>query len=178
MSLRSPFVSIRVKLYLSYFAAAVMVTAATGTYFYFNAHHWLARQLQREGIALRMEDNALVEIADWKRAQAVAESFQVFRGEKKFHALAARFCPVVEKFTHGYHWSVMQVEYALDVVFTKREALAPLYEQLSREAVLTVRVPDLGRFWDKRFSPEARTAATSRRWWKARGSNLCWGGHR
>jgi hypothetical protein len=126
---------------------------------YFNAHHWLARQLQREGIAFRMEDNAFVECADWKRAQELAQSFQVSRWEQKFHELAARFCPVVEQFTHGYHWSVMQVEYALDVVFAQRERLAPLYEQLSREAVLTVRVPDLARFWDKRFSPEAQAGS-------------------
>jgi len=126
---------------------------------YFNAHHWLARQLQREGIAFRMEDNAFVECADWKRAQELAQGFAVARWEKKFHELAARFCPVVEKFTHGYHWSVMQVEYALDVVFAKRERLAPLYERLSREAVLTVRVPDMARFWDKRFSPEAQAGS-------------------
>lgn len=126
---------------------------------YFNAHQWLARQLQREGIAFRMEDNAFVECADWPRAHALAQGFAVTRWEKKFHELAARFCPVVEKFTHGYHWSVMQVEYALDVVFAKREQLAPLYEQLSREAVLTVRVPDMARFWEKRFSPEAQAGS-------------------
>ena len=126
---------------------------------YFNAHHWLAQQLRQAGIAFRMEDNAFVEIADWPRAQELAESFQVARWERKFHEMAARFCPVVEKFTHGYHWSVMQVEYALDVVFTKREQLAPVYEQLSREAVLTVRVPDLARFWGKRFSPEAEAGS-------------------
>lgn len=122
---------------------------------YFNAHHWLARQLQREGIAFRMQDNAIVECADWKRAQELAERFRVQQWEKKFQELAARFCPVVKKFNRGYHWSVMQVEYALDVVFAKRETLAPVYELLSRESVLTVRVPDMARFWDKRFSPEA-----------------------
>jgi len=126
---------------------------------YFNAHHWLARQLQREGIALRMEDNAFVECADWQRGQELAQSFAVARWEQKFHELAARFCPVVEKFTRGYHWSVRQVEYALDVVFAKRERLTPLYEPLSREAVLTVRVSDRARFWDKRFSPEAQAGS-------------------
>jgi hypothetical protein len=126
---------------------------------YFNAHHWLARQLQREGIVFRIEDNAFVECADWKRAHELAQSFAVERWEKKFAELAARFCPVVEKFTHGYHWSVMQVEYALDVVFAKRETLTPLYEQLSRESVLVVRVADMARFWDKRFSPEAQAGS-------------------
>ena len=49
----------------------------------------------------------------------------------------------------------MQVEYSLDLVFKGREPLAPLYEQISRQAVLAVRVPDMARFWDKRYSPEA-----------------------
>jgi hypothetical protein len=126
---------------------------------YCNAPHWLARQLHREGIAFRMEDNALVECADWPRAHELVQGFAVARWEKKFHELAARFCPVVEKFTQGYHWSVMQVEYTLDVVFTKRERLVPLSEQLSREAVRTVRVPALARFWDKRFAPEAQAGS-------------------
>jgi hypothetical protein len=126
---------------------------------YFNAHHWLARQLQREGITFRMQDNAFVECSDWQRAHELAQSFQVARWDKKFHELAARFCPVVEKFPHGYYWSVMQVEYSLDVVFATRERLALLYEPLSRAAVLTVRVPEMARFWDKRFSPEAQASS-------------------
>jgi hypothetical protein len=122
---------------------------------YFNVHHWLAAKLQAEGIDVEMEDNALVRISDWKRAQEVAAGFSVQEWEKKFHALAARFAPVVEKFPRGYHWSVMQVEHSLDVVFKKREVLAPLYEEISRQAVLAVRVPDMVRFWGKRYSPEA-----------------------
>jgi len=122
---------------------------------YFNAHHWLAAQLRKEGIAFKIEDNALVEIARWDRAQELARSFCVAQWERKFRELAARFCPVVEKFTRGYHWSVMQVEYSLDVVFKRRERLAPLYEEISRRAVLAVRVPDMARFWGKRFSPGA-----------------------
>ena len=122
---------------------------------YFNAHNWLASQLRKAGIGFKMEDNAFVEIADWKRAQELASNFHVEEWERKFHDLAAQFCPFLKKFTQGYHWSVMQVEHSLDVVFKEREQLAPLYEEISRQAVLTVRVPDMARFWGKRFSPEA-----------------------
>ena len=123
---------------------------------YFNAHNWLAGKLREEGIDFRMEDNAFVEISDWERAQKLASSFSVKQWEKKFHALGAKFCPVVKRFTRGYHWSVMQVEHSLDIVFKKREVLAPLYEEISRQAVLAVRAADMARFWDKRFSPEAQ----------------------
>lgn len=122
---------------------------------YFNVHHWLAAQLKGAGIAFKMDDNSFVELADWERAQKIAQSFSVAEWERKFHELAARYCPIVEKFPRGYHWSVMQVEYSLDVVFKRRELLAPLYEAISRHAMLVVRVADMARFWGKRYSPEA-----------------------
>jgi hypothetical protein len=126
---------------------------------YFNVHHWLAAQLQHAGITFKMDDNSFIEIADWERAQQLAKSFSVAEWERKFHELAARFCPIVDKFPRGYHWTVMQVEYSLDLVFKQREQLGPLYEQLSRHAVLAVRVPDMARFWDKRYSPEAQATS-------------------
>ena len=49
----------------------------------------------------------------------------------------------------------MQVEYALDVVFKDRDFLGPLYEQISRQAILAVKVPDMASFWGKRFSAQA-----------------------
>jgi hypothetical protein len=122
---------------------------------YFNVHHWLASQLRREGIGFKMEDNCFVEIADWERAQKLAQSFSVAQWQSKFQRLAAQFCPVVEKFSRGYHWSVMQVEYSLDLVFKSAPQLSLLYQQLSRQAMLVVRVPEMARFWGKRYSPEA-----------------------
>jgi hypothetical protein len=126
---------------------------------YFNVHHWLATQLRQAGIGFKMEDNSFVEIADWERAQQLAASFPVAQWERKFQELAARYCPVLDKFPRGYHWTVMQVEYSLDLVFQRREQLTPLYEQISRHAVLAVRVPDMARFWDKRYSPEAQATS-------------------
>jgi hypothetical protein len=113
---------------------------------YFNVHHWLAAKLQAEGIDFEMEDNAFVGISDWKRAQELASGFSVKEWEMKFHALVASFCPAVEKSLCGYHWSVMQVEHSLDVVFKKREVLVPLYEEIGRQAVVAVWLPDMARF--------------------------------
>ena len=122
---------------------------------YFNAHNWLARQLDKKGVSFQMHDNSFVRIDDWERARKIAEGFSVERWEKKFRRLARRFCPVQDTFTQGHHWTVMQVEYALDVVFKDRDFLGPLYEQISRQAILAVKVPDMARFWGKRFSAQA-----------------------
>ena len=40
--------------------------------FYFNAHNWLARQLDRKGIGYRLVDNAFVHIERWDKAQKIA----------------------------------------------------------------------------------------------------------
>ena len=35
----------------------------------------------------------------------------------------------------GYHWSLLQVEYALDLGFKSAAALRPVYEEISRLSV-------------------------------------------
>ena len=49
---------------------------------------------------------------------------------------AAQCCPVLEVFRQSYHWSLMQVEYATDLVFRSVGTLKPLYEQLARRNAL------------------------------------------
>ena len=43
--------------------------------FYCNGHSWLARRLTTEGIDFAMADNAFARIADWPRAQELADGF-------------------------------------------------------------------------------------------------------
>jgi hypothetical protein len=125
---------------------------------YFNGHHWLASRLKAARIGFEMNDTAFVALDDWSRAQELSDEFAVLGLHQKLAAFGRRFCPPSARFGEGYHWSVMQVEYALDVVFRRAEDLRPLYEEISRQAVLTVRIDEMARFWDKRLSPEARAA--------------------
>ena len=122
---------------------------------YFNAHNWLARELDKRAIGHRMEDNAFVQIEDWEQAREIAHGFKVQKWERKFTDLARRFCPIQDTFNDGYRWTVMQVEYALDVVFKDSATLGPLYEEISRQAILAVKVQDMARFRGKRYSPQA-----------------------
>lgn len=48
----------------------------------------------------------------------------------------------------------MQTEYSTDLVFRSQEALAPLYEQLSREAVLAVKAEQVAMFLGKKITPQ------------------------
>src|SRR6202022_817540 len=54
----------------------------------------------------------------------------------------------------SYHWSLMQVEYATDLVFRSVGTLKPLYEQLARESVLSVKAEQVASFLGRQISPQ------------------------
>lgn len=107
--------------------------------FYCNGHNWLSRRLRQEGIEHAMLDNAFVQCADWARAQELAVGLRAEVLQPILDQLARRLCPVVEDFAQGVHWSLLQVEYATDLVFKRQSDLAPLYENMVRTLVHSVK---------------------------------------
>jgi hypothetical protein len=102
--------------------------------FFCNGHSWLARQLTAEGIGFTAADNVFIRIDDWQRAQDLAERLSPDRLHLVLDRYAAQCCPVLDVFRQSYHWSLMQVEYATDLVFRSAGTLRPLYEHLARES--------------------------------------------
>ena len=130
--------------------------------FYFNGHNWLASQLRRSGISFQMVDNAFVEIADWPAAQALADQFSIQALHDDLNALARQYVPFLKQFPSGYYWSLMQVEYSWDLSWKRAADLAPVYAEISRQAILTVKAPDVAKFLGKRLSPEAELTSDFR----------------
>ena len=120
--------------------------------FYFNGHNLLARQLDRAGISYQKIDNAFVAVADWERAQAVAQTIDVPALHQRLDRLARTYCPIVAQFPRGVHWSLLQVEYATDLVFRTPEVLGPLYEALSRTAIHAVKCEQVATFLGRRLT--------------------------
>jgi hypothetical protein len=123
--------------------------------FYCNSHSWLTRQPTAQGIGFTAADNAFVRIDDWQRAQDLADGFSPDTLHRVLDRYAAQCCPVLDVFGQSYHWSLMQVEYATDLVFRSAATLKPFYEHLTRESVLSVKV---GR------SPASSAARSPRNW--------------
>jgi hypothetical protein len=121
--------------------------------FYCNGHAWLARKLTAAGIEFSLADNAFVRIAHFERAQALADALRPDELHRRLDRYAKRLCPVLEVFGQAYHWSLMQVEYATDLVFRSQATLKALYEQLSREAVLAVKAEQVASFLGKKITP-------------------------
>jgi hypothetical protein len=121
--------------------------------FYCNGHSWLARRLAAANIGFTTADNAFVRIDDWQRAQALADGFKPDDLHHILDRYAALCCPVLDVFGQTYHWSLMQVEYSSDLVFRSQATLKPLYEQLARHSVLTVKAENIATFLGRHISP-------------------------
>jgi hypothetical protein len=114
--------------------------------FYCNGHSWLGRQLTAAGIGFTLADNVFLRIDDWAPAQALADRLSPDDLHRILDRYAQQCCPVLDVFAQSYHWSFMQVEYATDLVFRSPAILKPLYEQLSRQAILTVKAEHVATF--------------------------------
>src|SRR6476619_5561428 len=122
--------------------------------FYCNGHSWLARQLTAAGVGFTLADNAFLRIDDWERAQTLADTLSPDHLHRILDHYGQPCCPVLDVFAQSYHWSFMQVEYATDLVFRTPAILKPLYEQLSRQAILTVKAEHVATFHGHKITPQ------------------------
>jgi hypothetical protein len=120
--------------------------------FYCNGHNWLAAQLKRRKIKFTLCDNAFTQVADWSAAQKLADKFDPARLHRRLDQLAATYCPVIESLGVLYHWSLVQVEYATDIVFKRRDELAAIYEPLLRTALQAVKPENVATFLGRKLN--------------------------
>lgn len=129
---------------------------------YCNGHSWLSRRLARAGIDFATADNAFVRIADFARAQELADGLNPELLHRHLDHYARLCCPVLDVFEQTYHWSIMQIEYSTDLVFKSDQILPPLYAQLAREAVLSVKAEQVSTFLGKKLTAQVAAEIGSR----------------
>jgi uncharacterized membrane protein len=120
---------------------------------YFNGHNWLASKLKEQGIFYKMIDNAFIEIADWDKANEIVKSFKVQELHERLNQFASLYCPVYKEFKQLYHFSIMQCEYATDIVFKNKEDLQAIYSKLVQTAIHTVKPDNIVTFLGKKLHP-------------------------
>ena len=118
---------------------------------YFNGHGWLAAQLGKKGIAFTLLDNAFSAMADWGKAQQLADNLNVRKLHKRLNEFARRFCPAIRHFPVEYHWSIMQVEYATDIVFSRQADLQEIYGAITRTAIHAVKADNIATFLGRKL---------------------------
>jgi len=93
-----------------------------------------------------MLDNGFVSIEGFDKAQKLADDINIKRIHRILDTYARLYCPIVKNFKDGYHWSIMQAEYATDIIFKRQSDIAPIYEELIRTAVHAVKADNIATF--------------------------------
>ena len=119
--------------------------------FYCNGHNLLAQQLRRKGIGFDQVENAFVRVDDFAKAQELAGQLDPKQIHRVLDQAARRYCPVIRRLAVGYHWSIMQAEYATDIVFRRPQDLQPIYEELVRTLAHTVKPEHLATFLGRKL---------------------------
>lgn len=84
--------------------------------FYLNGHNWLATKLAKNGIDYQMRDNAFLTISDFNKAQELFDNIRVEDLHQVMDIYSNRYCPIIKQYSLAYRWSIMQAEYATDIV--------------------------------------------------------------
>lgn len=123
---------------------------------YVNGREWLARQLDKRGIAYDRYDNCLLQVEDLAAAQALCERFTRRKWIRILDAFARRvnpLLPLVTKYTgRGYYWVVDQCEVATDIMWRDRRSLQALLPDLFDHTIRSFSAEDIMRFLGRKLT--------------------------
>lgn len=120
--------------------------------FYCNGHNYLANKLSEQKTGYKQLDNTFISFDNWNQAQSVADGFSAGVLHVALDLWAQKLCPILHHFGDvKHHWSIMQCELSLDVVFFRQKDLAPLYDSMVRTAVHAVKCDNIATFLGKKL---------------------------
>jgi hypothetical protein len=139
--------------YLDYGYIRVLTWCPFKLQVYINGHNILANELERNDIKYTMLDNAFDYVSDFEKAQEICDNIDVKKIHKCLDALSKKYCPIISHFNQVYHWSIMQAEYATDIVFKKQADLQAIYSELIATAIHTVKPDNIATFLGHKVDP-------------------------
>jgi len=124
---------------------------------YVNGREWLARQLDRRGIAYSKSDNKITWVADVEAARQLCESFTHTAWPAFLDRLARMVNPLLPDLQAAgfgsYWWVIDQCEYATDRLFKERGVLETVRDDLVEAAMTGFGATDVLRFLDRKPHP-------------------------
>lgn len=119
--------------------------------FYCNGHHWLATRLEKQAIPFVIRENAFFCLDDVLKAQDLSDSIRVEDLHQALDLFAKRYCPI--HYSLPYQWTIMQAEYATDILFYRQADLARVYDPLIRTAIHSVKPEHIASFLGQKLHP-------------------------
>jgi DNA-binding PadR family transcriptional regulator len=125
-----------------------------------NGHEYVKRQLEKEGIPYEPLDNGVRRCDDPKKAQRIANALSAL----KIHNMLKRWLEVIptpmDRFPRSmgikYHFTILQIEYALTQVWKTAQNGRQFFEQVIRENIDLGRPEKVGLIFKKRITKRTK----------------------
>jgi hypothetical protein len=121
-----------------------------------NGREWLARQMDRNSMRYTQLDNCFAWIEDFEKAQRLMDQQLKTNWPRMLDRIARMLNPAHGKIFRGfparYYWSAYQSEWATDVAFKSRAALASIYPTLTLHGITTYTSHDVLRFLGRKLT--------------------------
>ncbi len=151
--------------YFGFMGARIQTWFPFAIQMWMNGREWLARRMDQEHVAYRRHDNCFPWIADFTRAQELMDQLHGTDWSTQFDRIARFLNPAHETMFAGfplpYYWTSHQTEWATDIAFRDRPALASIYPQLVRGSMIAFGSKDVLRFLGNRPDRRSRDEVTS-----------------
>jgi hypothetical protein len=118
--------------------------------------------LAQHEIAFEQRDNAFVQMADFDTANQLAAQFHMESLQAKLDQLAQLYCPAVAKLGLQYHWSILQAEYATDLIFKSVQTLQAFFPLLLAALIQAIKPADIATFLGRKLHGNYQGEAGSR----------------
>lgn len=115
-----------------------------------NGRSWLYQQLRQQGHVFRHQDNLLVQVDDWQRAQALLDEQLQTDWPALLDRLALPCQPLWDHLVAvartPYYWMTEQSEWATDVLFDDPQELARWYRRWLKHGLEVLNCKDVLRY--------------------------------
>lgn len=125
-----------------------------------NGREWLARQMEKKGLAYRQHDNCFPWVESFPEAQQLLQAQLQTEWPTLLNGIADQLNPehgeIFRSFPVSYYWSTYQSEWATDIAFREAAALKRLYPRFVHHGMTTMHSPDVLRFLGKRLTHQGQ----------------------
>ncbi len=125
--------------------------------FYMNGHNLLAKKLDKKGIRYETLDNSFSDLSDQDTAQKLSDRINPEDIHKALDVFAKRYCPVPIELGQTYSWTIMQIECSTDIIFKSPEYLRPVYDEIIKTAIFTVKPDNIATFLGRKITYNCKT---------------------
>jgi hypothetical protein len=118
-----------------------------------NGREWLGTRMRQDGLSFVAAGNCFPLVEDWHRAQQLLDEQLQTAWPDSLDPIARRLNPehdeIFGKYPASYYWTTYQTEWAIDVVFGKKEDLSRLYPRLVHHGMTSFSCTDVIRYLGK-----------------------------